>query len=125
MSIKDLEIIRTREDGKNYKTTLGTMEEDAKIQAEKLQKKRARKAKRAKWWKKWKPTIIKSLKIIGILVILGILLYFLFWIVIGGIILMAVGAGMSEGAQASKAQSEFYNEQRIHRSKTPPKYWRK
>ena len=125
MSIKDLEIIRTREDGKNYKTTLGTMEEDAKIQAEKLQKKRARKAKRAKWWAKWKPTIIKSLKIIGILVILGILLYFLFWVFIGGIILMAVGAGVSEGAKASKAQSDFYNEQRIHRSKLPPKYWRK
>ena len=63
MSIKDLEIIRTREDGKEYKTTLGTMDEDAKIQAEKLQKMRARKAKPAKLWKKGKPTFIKSLKI--------------------------------------------------------------
>lgn len=122
MSIKDLELIRTREDGKEYKTTLGTMDEDARIQAEKLQKIRARKAKRAarkaklaKWWKKWKPTIIKSLKIIGKLVILGILFYFLFWVFIGAIILMAVGGGMSEAgkdAKARKALNDFYNQHR-------------
>lgn len=121
MSIKDLEIIRTREDGKNYKTTLGTMEEDAKIQAEKLQKIRARKAKRAKWWKKWKPTIIKSLKIIGILVILGILLYFLFWVVVGGIVLAAVGAGMSEGGRASQNRANYYNNQNY--SRQDPRFW--
>lgn len=55
--------------------------------------------------------------------IMGI--YYLGWIFVGGIILMAVGAGMREAGQDAKAQSEFYNEQRIHRSKLPPKYWRK
>lgn len=128
MSIKDLELIRTREDGKEYKTTLGTMDEDAKIQAEKLQKKRARKAKRAKWWKKWKPTIIKSLKIIGKLVILGILFYFLFWVFIGAIILMAAGSGVREAGQDAKAQqarNEFYNQKRRNLPTLHPKYWRK
>lgn len=119
MSIKNMEIIRTREDGKAYKTTLGTMDEDAKIQAEKLQKMRARKEKRAKWWKKWKPTIIKSLEIIGILAILGILLYFLFWIFVGAIILMAVGSGVSEAGREGQARAQYYNR------RNRDWYWRK
>lgn len=84
-------------------------------ESESERKRRVWKATLSHWWKKWKPTIIKSLKIIGKLVILGILFYFLFWVFIGAIILMAVGGGMSEAgkdAKARKALNDFYNQHR-------------
>lgn len=74
-----------------------------------------------KWYWKWYKWQLK----IGLILVAILGVYYLGWVFLGAIILMAVGAGVREGAEASKAQSEFYNEQRIHRSKLPPKYWRK
>lgn len=119
-SIKDLIIVREREDGKEYTTTLGTMEEDAKKQAELLAQERAakeekrrkwqlRKEKFLAWWKKWWPTIWKVLQVVGILAILAAIIYVAFWIIIGAIVLMAVGAGMSEGGSEGVARANHYN----------------
>lgn len=110
MSIKDLQLTQTREDGKKYNTTLGTREEDAQKQRELMYKKQIRKAKWAKWRKKWTPRIIEGLKLLAIIAVVGVLLYFLFWIVIIGIGLMAVGAGMSEAGQEGQARAEHYNQ---------------
>lgn len=124
MSIQDLELIQTREDGKTYVTTIGKMDEDARIQSEKVHAKQVRKAKWAKWRKKWMPRIIEGIKILAIVAVVGYLLYLLFWVVIGAIMLMAVGAGMSEGGQAGQAQTNYYNQQRYNRPTNNPKYWR-
>ena len=122
MSIKNLELQRTREDGKTYTTTLGTMHEDAQKQREKVHAKYMRKARRADMLKKWKPKVLKGLKLLGKLAVIGVLLYFLFWIVVGGIVLMAVGSGMSEGGRASQNRSSYHNPNlpTLH-----PRYWRR
>lgn len=115
MSIKDLELQRTREDGKTYTTTIGTMQEDAQTQREKVHKKYMRKVRRAEMRKKWMPKVLNGIKILGTLAVVGVLLYFLFWVIIGGIVLAAVGAGMSESGRASQNRSNHYNRQN---------YWR-
>lgn len=125
MSIKNLELQRTREDGKTYTTTIGTMHEDAQSQREKVHKKHMRKARRADMRKKWMPKVLNGIKILGILAVVGVLLYYLFWIIVGGIVLMAVGAGMSEGGIASQNRSNYYNQQNYDRPTNNPKYWRR
>lgn len=121
MSIKDLELQRTREDGKTYTTTLGTMHEDAQKQREKVHAKQMRKARRAEMWEKWKPKVLKCLKILGKLAVVGVVLYFSFWIVVGGIALMAVGGGMSGGGRASQNSRNRYNNQNY--SQQDPRFW--
>ena len=108
MSIKNLEIQRTREDGKTYTTTFGTMHEDAQKQREKMHAKYMRKARRADMRKKWKPKVLKGLKILGKLTVVGVLLYFLFWVAVGGIVLMAVGSGMVEGGRPPRNRGNRY-----------------
>lgn len=119
-SIQDLELLGEREDGKTYRTTIGTREEDAKKQAELLAQERAakeekrrkwqlRKEKFLAWWKKWWPTIWKVLQVVGLLAIVAAIIYVAFWIIIGAIVLMAVGAGMSEGGSEGVARANHYN----------------
>lgn len=125
MSIKNLELQRTREDGKTYTTTIGTMHEDAQTQREKVHAKHMRKARRADMRKKWMPKVLNGIKILGILAVVGVLLYFLFWVVVGGIVLAAVGAGMSEGGAEAQSRANYYNQQRYDRPTNNPKYWRR
>lgn len=111
MSIKNLELQRTREDGKTYTTTIGTMHEDAQKQREKVHAKHMRKARRADMRKKWMPKVLEGIKILGILAVVGVLLYYVFWIIVGGIVLMAAGAGMSEGGREAQNRANHYNQQ--------------
>ena len=67
---------------------------------------------------------MKGVSILGIVAIVGVLLYFLFWIIIGGVVLMAVGAGMSEAGSEAKDRSQYYSQQRYNRPTNNPKYWR-
>lgn len=107
--IKDLEITGKREDGKLYKTTIGTQEEDAKIQAEKLERKRLLKEKMKKWSKKWLPRLVKLIAIIGAIYLAYVFLYVLAIIFFGGVMLMAAGSGLKEAGEQSQRQ-RFYNE---------------
>ena len=68
--------------------------------------------------------VLKGIKILGTLAVVGVLLYFLFWIIVGGIVLAAVGAGMSEGGTAAQNRGNYYNQQRYNRPTNNPKYWR-
>lgn len=125
MSLKDIQLTQKREDGKTYTTTVGTMEEDAKIHHQKMLDERARKIKWAKWRKKWIPRIVRTFEIIAILTLVGVVLYFAVWLFIIGIVLMAAGSGMSEGGRESQARSQYYNQLRHDRPTNNPKYWRK
>lgn len=107
--IKDLEVTGKREDGKLYKTTLGNQEEDAKIQAEKLERKRLLKEKLKKWSKKWLPRLAKLIAIIGTIYIAYMFLYVLAIIFFGGVMMMAVGSGVKDAGEQSQRQ-RFYNE---------------
>lgn len=122
MSIQDLKLTQTREDGKTYTTTIGTREEDARKQRELMYAKQVRKAKWAKWRKKWMPRIITGIKILGIMAIAGYFLYLLFWVIVGGIVLMVVGAGMSEAGQEGQARAQHYNQK--NRDYYNQNYWR-
>lgn len=108
--IKDLEVTRKREDGKLYKTTLGNQEEDAKIQAEKLERKRLFKVKWKKWSKKWLPILAKTVAIIGALYIAYMFLYVLAIIFFGGVIMMAVGSGVQDAGRQGQQEARYYNE---------------
>lgn len=114
MTIKDTVVTQEREDGEKYTTTLGTMEEDAKKQAELLkQEKRKKEEKRCKrqlrkekwqaWWKKWGPKILYALKIVGIIVALGVLLYHLFYIAL--FLFALAGAAGGGGGEHQDGQS--------------------
>lgn len=89
-----LQITRKRKDGKEYTTTIATMEEDAQRQNEQLQKEYNKKLRRAEWRKKWMPRIIKGAQIVGILAVMAISAYILFWVILFGFGLMAVGGGL-------------------------------
>lgn len=108
--IKDLEITGKREDGKLYKTTIGNQEEDAKIQAEKLERKRLLKEKLKKWSNKWLPRFVKLIAIIGAIYIAYMFLYVLAIIFFGGVMLMAVGSGVKDAGDQSQRQARYYNE---------------
>lgn len=108
--IKDLEVTGKREDGKLYKTTIGNQEEDAKIQAEKLERKRLLKEKLKKWSKKWLPRLAKLIAIIGAIYIAYMFLYVLAIIFFGGVMMMAVGSGVKDAGQQSQRQARYYNE---------------
>lgn len=107
--IKDLEITGKRKDGKLYKTTIGNQEEDAKIQAEKLERNRLLKEKLKKWSKKWLPRLVKLIAIIGAIYLAYVFLYVLAIIFFGGVMLMAAGSGLKEAGEQSQRQ-RFYNE---------------
>ena len=108
--IKDLEVTGKREDGKLYKTTIGNQEEDDKIQAEKLERKRLLKMKWKKWSKKWLPRLAKLIAIIGAIYIAYMFLYGLAIIFFGGVVLMAVGSGVRDAGQQGQRQARYYNE---------------
>lgn len=122
MSIQDLDLLQTREDGKTYHTTIGTRKEDAQKQRELMYAEQARKAKWAKWRKKWMPRIITGIKIAGIMAIAGYFLYLLFWVIVGAVVLMAVGSGMSEAGQEGQARANYYN--KVNRDHYNQNYWR-
>lgn len=125
MSIQDLKLSRTREDGKTYTTTVGNRYDDARKQREKVSKKQQRKAKWSAWKKKWFPIIWDIVKLLGTIAVFCVLLYFLFWVAIIGIALAAIGGGLSEGGREQQAQGHYYNEQRRNRPTNNPKYWRR
>lgn len=64
-------------------------------ESESERKRRVWKAAWSRWWEEWGPIIWKTIKIIGILVIAAIIGYILFWIFVAGLVLMAIGEGMS------------------------------
>lgn len=107
--IKDLGITRKRSDGKTYHTTVGNEKKDAKIQEEKLKKERMRKEKFKLISKKWFPRIINLIAIIGALYLAYIVLYALFYIVIGIILLIAVGSGVQDAGRQGQRETNYYN----------------
>lgn len=64
-------------------------------ESESERKRRVWKATLSHWWKDWGPTIWKVIKIVCILAIVWIIGYILFWIFVAGLVLMAIGEGMS------------------------------
>lgn len=122
MSIQDLDLLQTREDGKTYHTTIGRRKEDAQKQSELMYAEQARKAKWAKWRKKWLPRIVKGIGITAGVAVVGYFLYLLFWVIIGAVVLMAVGAGMSEAGQEGQARTTYYNQRRRDQI-NDPRYW--
>ena len=112
-----LQLMRVRDDGTFYTTTVGERKEREKQEKmneferaqkanERARKKQIRKAKRAQFKQAHGKRIWNIIQLIGIIALVFIIGKLLLPVIIFGIVLMAVGGGVSDAGEQMSKQNE-------------------
>lgn len=130
-----LKLVKLRDDGTFYTTTVGERKEreaqekmkqfnKAQKASKRARNKQIRKEKRVHFKQAHGKRIWNIIQLIGILALIIIIGRILLPIIIVGIVMMAVGGGVSDAGNQMSRQNEQNRNAQNYRDGKPPRYWK-